>query len=165
MEYRYDRSRHFEIPKYFYFEAMNSTVGGRNTLKILAEKAGYEYYYFCKAIDYQGGEYGTAIMSKYPIKSFEVIPLYGEDGIERRAMGHAVIDVNGTEIDYINTHLSYEKTRTNQKPKRERKHFYTKAGRDGGGGHTALLDADRARRPSVLPSALGGASGGLAALR
>ncbi len=31
MEYRYDRSRHFEIPKYFYFEAMNSTVGGRNT--------------------------------------------------------------------------------------------------------------------------------------
>ncbi len=31
MEYKYDRSRHFEIPKYFYFEAMNSTVGGRNT--------------------------------------------------------------------------------------------------------------------------------------
>lgn len=31
MEYKYDRSRHFEIPRYFYFEAMNSTVGGRNT--------------------------------------------------------------------------------------------------------------------------------------
>ncbi|MBQ8612922.1 MAG: hypothetical protein IJ416_01745 [Ruminiclostridium sp.] len=31
MEYKYDRSRHFEIPKYFYFEVMNSTVGGRNT--------------------------------------------------------------------------------------------------------------------------------------
>lgn len=31
MEYKYDRSRHFEIPKYFYFEAKNSTVGGRNT--------------------------------------------------------------------------------------------------------------------------------------
>lgn len=28
---RYDRSRHFNIPKYFYFQAMNSTVGGRNT--------------------------------------------------------------------------------------------------------------------------------------
>lgn len=31
MEYKYDRSRHFEIPKFFYFEAKNSTVGGRNT--------------------------------------------------------------------------------------------------------------------------------------
>lgn len=31
MEYKYDRSRHFEIPKYFYFEAGNSTVGGKNT--------------------------------------------------------------------------------------------------------------------------------------
>ena len=31
MEYIYDRSRHFDIPKYFYFEAKNSTVGGRNT--------------------------------------------------------------------------------------------------------------------------------------
>lgn len=31
MEYKYDRSRHFDIPKFFYFEAKNSTVGGRNT--------------------------------------------------------------------------------------------------------------------------------------
>lgn len=31
MDVKYDRSRHFEIPKYFYFEAMNSTVGGRST--------------------------------------------------------------------------------------------------------------------------------------
>lgn len=27
----YDRSRYFELPKYFYFEAKNSTVGGNNT--------------------------------------------------------------------------------------------------------------------------------------
>ena len=31
MEYKYDRSRHFDMPKYFYFEAKNSTVGGKNT--------------------------------------------------------------------------------------------------------------------------------------
>lgn len=30
-EYKYDKSRHFEMPKYFYFEAGNSTVGGKNT--------------------------------------------------------------------------------------------------------------------------------------
>ncbi len=28
---KFDRSRHFEIPKYFYFQAKNSTVGGKNT--------------------------------------------------------------------------------------------------------------------------------------
>lgn len=31
MEYTYDRSRHFEIPRYFYFEVGNGTVGSLNT--------------------------------------------------------------------------------------------------------------------------------------
>lgn len=31
MEYTYDRSRYFEIPRYFYFEVGNSTVGSLNT--------------------------------------------------------------------------------------------------------------------------------------
>lgn len=31
MEYKYDRSRYFEMPKFFYFEAGNSTVGSLNT--------------------------------------------------------------------------------------------------------------------------------------
>ena len=30
--------------------------------------------------------------------------------MERRAVGHAVIDVNGVDVDYFNTHLSYEST-------------------------------------------------------
>jgi endonuclease/exonuclease/phosphatase family metal-dependent hydrolase len=90
-------------------------VGGRDTLAELAESAGYEHYFFCKAIDYQGGGYGTAILSHYPIKSFEIIPLYTWDGMEGRAVGHAVLDVNGTEVDYYNTHLSYEEESVQQK--------------------------------------------------
>ncbi|MBE6609409.1 MAG: hypothetical protein E7634_01930 [Ruminococcaceae bacterium] len=82
--------------------------GGIDTLKLLAEAAGYEYYEFTKAIDYQGGEYGTAIMSRYPITSFEVKKLPTNEGMEGRALGHAVIDVNGKSIDFFNTHLSYE---------------------------------------------------------
>lgn len=31
MDYSYDRSRHFEIPRFFYFEVGNGTVGSRNT--------------------------------------------------------------------------------------------------------------------------------------
>lgn len=83
-------------------------VGGRDTLKELAESAGYEHYYFCKAIDYQNGGYGTAILSRYPIKSFENIQLHTESGMEGRSVGHAVIEVGGVEIDYFNTHLSLD---------------------------------------------------------
>lgn len=73
----------------------------------LAEAAGMPYYVFVRAIDYQGGQYGTLILSKYPIISSEVIPLESWDK-EARSLGHAVIDVNGVQIDFFNTHLSYE---------------------------------------------------------
>ena len=75
----------------------------------LAEYAEMPYYVFVRAIDYQGGQYGTLILSKYPIISSEVIPLESWDK-EGRALGHAVIDVNGFQFDFFNTHLSYEDT-------------------------------------------------------
>ncbi len=75
----------------------------------LAELADMPYYLFVPAINYQGGKYGTLILSKYPIVSSEVIPLVSWDK-EARALGHAVIDVNGRTLDFFNTHLSYEDT-------------------------------------------------------
>ena len=77
--------------------------------RMLADAAGMPYYVFVRGIDYQGGEYGTLILSKYPIISSEVIPLESWDK-EGRALGHAVIDVNGFQFDFFNTHLSYEDT-------------------------------------------------------
>ncbi len=75
----------------------------------LAEASGLPYYVFIPAINYQGGKYGTLILSKYPIVSSEVILLTSWDK-EGRALGHAVIDVNGRQLDFFNTHLSYEDT-------------------------------------------------------
>ena len=80
-----------------------------DTLKLLAEATGYEYYQFAKAIDFQGGGYGTAILSRYPIVNYETVALDTASGYEARACGHARIEVNGVEIDFFNTHLSYEK--------------------------------------------------------
>ncbi len=73
----------------------------------LAKAADMPYYAFIPAIDYQGGKYGTLILSKYPIVSSEVIPLTSWDK-EGRALGHAVIDIDGRQLDFFNTHLSYE---------------------------------------------------------
>ena len=75
--------------------------------RMLADLAEMPYYVFVRAIDYQGGQYGTLILSKYPIVSSEVIPLESWDK-EARSLGHAVIDIDGRQIDFFNTHLSYE---------------------------------------------------------
>lgn len=81
--------------------------GNQDTMKILSESSGLPYYQFFKAIDHQGGEYGVGILSKYPILEYEHELLHSPD-LEQRVLGHALIDVDGTQIDFFVTHLSYE---------------------------------------------------------
>lgn len=85
-----------------------SRVQGRDTLFELARAAGFAHYRFCRAIDFAGGQYGTAILSRYPILSFEIIPLPTPPHAEGRAVGHAILDVDKERVDIFNTHLSYE---------------------------------------------------------
>ena len=86
--------------------------GNVDQLSILAEKAGFEYKLFVKAINIRGGEYGTASISKYPITSAKVLPLTSYEGgprkIEDRSIGITEIDVLGEKINFLNTHLSFE---------------------------------------------------------
>lgn len=82
-------------------------VGGVDQPALLAKAAGMEYYKYTPAIDYQGGKYGTLILSRYPIEEFEYTTLYSGEK-EGRAIGHAKINVDGCIIDFFNTHLSYE---------------------------------------------------------
>lgn len=78
-----------------------------DTMKLLSEASGMEYYAFAKGIPLGTGEYGTGILSRWPIVAFEMVPL--ESGKhEQRSIGHAVLDVNGTHVHFFNTHLSYE---------------------------------------------------------
>lgn len=85
-----------------------SRVQGRDTLFELAQATGFAHYRFCRAIDFAGGQYGTAILSRYPILSFKVIPLPTPAHVEGRAVGHAILDVDGERVDFFNTHLTYE---------------------------------------------------------
>lgn len=78
-----------------------------DTMKLLSEASGMEYYAFAKGIPLGTGEYGTGILSRWPIVAFEMTPL--ESGThEQRSIGHAILDVNGTHVHFFNTHLSYE---------------------------------------------------------
>ncbi len=79
--------------------------GNRDALSEIAAEAGYEYFAFAHAIDYSDGEYGTGILSRYPIKHFDVLPMESH-GDEGRSAGIATIMIDGKEFFYVNTHLS-----------------------------------------------------------
>ena len=81
--------------------------GKINQVKKLSELTGYKYYHFFKAINHDGGEYGTAILSKYPIESSNKINL-SSGSAEQRVLGHCVINVNDVKINFFVTHLSYD---------------------------------------------------------
>ena len=82
-------------------------VGGKDVLRIIADAGKYPYFAFCRAIDLGGGEYGTAVLSRYPIRTFTVTPL-PSDGVEGRSLGHAVIELGERTLDFFNTHIAYE---------------------------------------------------------
>lgn len=82
-------------------------MNGQDTLSIIAQAGGYPHYAFAKAIDCGGGEYGTAILSRYPIREATLQPLFSAD-LEKRVLAHALIDLGDTTLDFFNTHTSYE---------------------------------------------------------
>lgn len=82
--------------------------GNKNSIRLLSEASGLRYYAFFKAINIGPfGEYGVAVLSKYPIVSTDST-LLPSATYEQRVLGHAVIDVDGTQINFFVSHLSYE---------------------------------------------------------
>ena len=83
-------------------------TGGRDTVSGLAEATGMPHALFVPAMDYDGGQYGTAILSRFAIKSFLSGPL--QAGVyEPRAFGCMTVTLDdGTPLCFLNTHLSYE---------------------------------------------------------
>lgn len=80
--------------------------GGRDLTHMLGEALGYEAV-FIPAIDYAGGRYGTAILSRYPIEQVKYFPL--ESGKhEKRSIGTARIRVDDVTVSFWNTHVSFE---------------------------------------------------------
>ncbi len=60
---------------------------------------------FDKNIPHQGGEYGNAVLTRFPIKRAQNLPLKSFANGEQRGVQHLVLDVHGREILFLNTHL------------------------------------------------------------
>lgn len=84
--------------------------GEGNQAEMIAEKLGM-YVYFAKALDYEGGEYGNAILSKFPLKNSKSqnLPIEPGSNAENRVMASASLELpDGTEIVFASTHLDYK---------------------------------------------------------
>ena len=79
-------------------------------VKDLAEALGYKYYKYTKTIDYGSGEYGHAIMSRYPIlssKSYAFADAPGDiDAREPRAFSRHILKIKDKRLVFYNSHLA-----------------------------------------------------------
>ena len=75
----------------------------------IAKKLGYDYYYFQKTLDFNGGEFGISIISKYPIDRYYTYELPSVGSEKRYLLGTQISkDVFGKTVTVINAHLNYQ---------------------------------------------------------
>lgn len=81
--------------------------GNVNQAEALAKMLGM-HFYFAKAIDFGGGEYGVAILSRYPLTDTRKVPLpeEAEPKAEDRVVAFATVQIpTGQRIRFGSTHL------------------------------------------------------------
>lgn len=90
--------------------------GPGNQAEEIAKKLGM-HFFFGKAINYDGGEYGVAILSKYPLSETQVhrLPTKAGTNGEPRILAMAKVTLpGGTEIRIGSTHLDAQSDSTNR---------------------------------------------------
>ncbi len=80
---------------------------GMDTLAALQNATGMPYAAFTPTMSFDGGLYGTGIISKYPLSDIKDLPLPAPDGIEPRALCACTVSAPDGDIFFVNTHLSF----------------------------------------------------------
>jgi endonuclease/exonuclease/phosphatase family metal-dependent hydrolase len=96
---------------------VNTIRSGKiNQASLLAEKLKMNFF-FAKAIGHEGGDYGVAILSKYPISESVIHRLTTQTGTngEPRVLAAVIVTLpGGKKIRFGSTHLDAQKTDTNR---------------------------------------------------
>lgn len=79
----------------------------QDQIRYLAEKLSMNYA-FGKSISILNGQYGNAILSKYPIEEYETKKLPSEG--ETRTLLRARLNIGGKRLSFYNTHLGLEQS-------------------------------------------------------
>jgi len=65
-------------------------------------------YAFAFNLKYQGGQYGVAILSRYPIRATEHRLYQNTREAERRGFIRAEVKIDGRVVNFVTTHLDYQ---------------------------------------------------------
>ncbi|WP_316785282.1 endonuclease/exonuclease/phosphatase family protein [Pedobacter frigiditerrae] len=88
--------------------------GNIDEAKVLAEKTGMHFQFF-KAIDHDGGDYGVAILSKFPLQNGTKVDLPQVIKAEARVLSYATVTLpNKTKLIFANTHLDATRPDSNR---------------------------------------------------
>ncbi|MGE9313253.1 endonuclease/exonuclease/phosphatase family protein [Niabella sp. CJ426] len=97
---------------------INTARSGKvNQAAQLALKTGLKSFYFAKAIDHEGGDYGVAILSKYPLDDINTyrLPMDSATKAEPRVLAVAIATLpGGKKIRIASTHLDAQKEPVNR---------------------------------------------------
>ena len=88
-----------------------SRSGNVNQAEYLAKKLNM-YFYFAKAIDHDSGDYGVAVLSKYPILAQQSLKFSRIEGLkaEDRVLALTTVQLtSGKKITFGSTHLDHQK--------------------------------------------------------
>lgn len=83
---------------------------GKCQARAVAEILGYPYFRFGRAIDFMGGEYGNALLSRFPIQEAEIFPVPDlpkeeqDCWFESRSHLRCRLDLGGREILTLTCH-------------------------------------------------------------
>lgn len=82
-------------------------TGRVDEIKELARLTGMDYA-FAHNLDYQGGQYGVAVLSRYPILAVDHRRYANTRERERRGFIRVEVEVKGRRLNFVTTHLDYQ---------------------------------------------------------
>jgi endonuclease/exonuclease/phosphatase family metal-dependent hydrolase len=82
-----------------------SRSGGKDQARELATRAGFPYWAFGKSMNYDGGQYGNAILSQYPLSNIVTYPIPKVISGEPRCLVTAVAELpDRKKVRFGSTH-------------------------------------------------------------
>ncbi|HET6575558.1 MAG TPA: endonuclease/exonuclease/phosphatase family protein [Fimbriiglobus sp.] len=102
---------------------------------------------FARAIDLQGGQYGQAILSRWPIKAVKVHPLPGKKGQEARIAVETTVEPGGGRpaLTFVGTHFQHDDPATREEQAAKVNELF------GSAGGPVILAGDLNAAPDSKP--------------